>query len=220
MVADGREDRQWDAEFFGAAKPYFASIPTFYVIGNHEGGSPLAGKPGARRRPRSLESDGGRGVVHRHRRGPGLDARRAQNLKWLETTLKESREPFIFVCSHYPPWSSGSHGAMHERTSIEARDNILPLMKKYGATAFIAGHDHDYERSEPPDGVTVIVSGGAGRRSIRRCPILGRTPTRRCFECKHHFCLFTIDGNQCTMQALTPEGKLLDSKTWPARVVE
>ena len=34
-------------------------------------------------------------------------------------------------------------------------------MKKYHATAFISGHDHDYERSEPPGGVTVIVSGGA-----------------------------------------------------------
>ena len=39
-------------------------------------------------------------------------------------------------------------------------------MKKYVHTAFIAGHDHDYERSEPPDGVTVIVSGGAGRAAL------------------------------------------------------
>ena len=43
MVANGRKDRLWDAEFFGPVKPFFATIPTFYVIGNHEDGSPLLG---------------------------------------------------------------------------------------------------------------------------------------------------------------------------------
>ncbi len=138
------------------------------------------------------------------------------NLKWIETALKESRESFIFVFSHYPPWSSGSHGVIRERTSIEARDNILPLMKKYRATAFIAGHDHDYERSEPPDGVTVIVSGGAGAPLYPKVP-LWQNPHSKVFEMKHHFCLFSIDGNRCTMQALTPEGTLLDTKTWAGR---
>jgi hypothetical protein len=106
---------------------------------------------------------------------------------------------------------------MHERTSLEARDNILPLMKKYGATAFIAGHDHDYERSEPPDGVTVIVSGGAGAPLYPKVPIPFQNPHSKVFAMTHHFCFFTINGDRCAIQALTPEGKLLDSRTWPAR---
>jgi hypothetical protein len=216
MVADGREDRQWDAEFFGAARPYFASIPTFYVIGNHEEGSPLLGTlvPVAGRD--HWKASAGAALFI------GIDgaqswAASSANLKWLETVLKESREPFIFICSHYPPWSSGFHGAMHERTSVEARDNILPLMKKYHATAFIAGHDHDYERSEPPDGVTVIVSGGAGAPLYPKMPTPWQNPHSKVFECKHHFCLFTIKENRCTMQVLTPEGEVLDRKSWQAR---
>jgi hypothetical protein len=218
MVADGREDRLWDAEFFGAAKRYFASIPTFYVIGNHEEGSPLLGRlVPVEGRDYWKATAGGALFI-------GIDGAQdwsaaSKNVKWLDTTLKASRESFIFVCSHYPPWSSGAHGAMRERTSIEGRDNILPLMKKYHATAFIAGHDHDYERSEPPGGVTVIVSGGAGAPLYPKVPNPWQNPHSKVFEWKHHFCLFTIDGNQCMMQALTPEGKVLDSRIWPARQI-
>ena len=215
MVADGREDRQWDTDFFGAAKAYFASIPTFYVMGNHEEDSPLLGTlvPVAGRAHWKATAGGALLI--------GIDGAQdwtasSTNLKWIETALKESRESFIFVFSHYPPWSSGAHGVIRERTSIEARDNILPLMKKYRATAFIAGHDHDYERSEPPDGVTVIVSGGAGAPLYPKVP-LWQNPHSKVFEMKHHFCLFSIDGNRCTMQALTPEGTLLDTKTWAGR---
>ncbi len=216
MVTDGREDRFWDEEFFSVAKPFFASIPTFYVVGNHEEGSPLMGSlvPVAGRN-RWKATAGGVLFI-------GIDgaldwSASSENLKWIETALKASRESYIFVCSHYPPWSSGAHGATHARTSMEARNNILPLMKKYRATAFIGGHDHDYERSEPPDGVTVIVSGGAGAPLYPKMPNPWQNPHSKVFEWKYHFCLFTIDGNQCTMQALTPEGKLLDSKSWPAR---
>ena len=216
MVADGREDWQWDAEYFGVAKPYFASIPTFYVIGNHEDASPFVGAlvPVAGRDHWKTEAGGALFI--------GIDglldwSPSSENLKWLEATLRESRQPFVFLCSHYPPWSSGMHGALKERTSLEARKNILPLMKKYGATAFIAGHDHDYERSEPPDGVTVIVSGGAGAPLYPKSPNPWQNPHSQVFEKKHHFCLFAIDGNQCTMRALTPEGTLLDSRTWTAR---
>jgi hypothetical protein len=219
MVADGREDRRWDAEFFGAAKTYFASIPTFYVLGNHEGGSPLLGTlvPVAGR-DHWKAMVGGALLI-------GIDgaqdwSAKSANVKWIETILQESREPFIFVFSHYPPWSSGFHGAVRERTSIEPRENILPLMKKYGATAFIAGHDHDYERSEPPDGVTVIVSGGAGAPLYPKVPLSLMNPYSKVFRSVHHFCLFEINGKQCTLQALTPDGKLLDSKTWTARVVK
>ena len=47
--------------------------------------------------------------------------------------------------------------------------------------------------------------------------IFSDNPYSKVFNAIHHYCLFTIDGKQCSMQALTPEGKLLDNKVWPAR---
>jgi hypothetical protein len=219
MVADGREDRLWDEQFFGPAKAYFAFIPTLYIIGNHERASPLVGTlisaPGLGHWKTSI---GGALFV-------GIDGAQdwtgsSANLKWMESVLKESREPYVFVCSHYPPWSSGPHGASNEGASVEARKYILPLMKKYGAAVFLAGHEHNYERCESPEGVTVIVSGGAGAPLYKRVLTPAENPYSKVFESTHNYCLFNIDGNHCSMQALTPEGRVIDTKSWPARKVK
>jgi acid phosphatase type 7 len=216
MVADGREDRLWDEQFFSVARPYHASIPNFYVNGNHEDRSPLVGSllPIANRiHWKKVIGD----TLFIGIDGAADWSEKGENLKWLESTLKASQESFIFLNSHYPPWSSGPHGAGNESTSLIARKNILPLMKKYGATAFLAGHEHNYERCEPPEGVTVIVSGGAGAPLYPKLVTSAQNPYSKVFASVHNFCLFTIDGGKCTMQALTPDGKVLDNKIWPAR---
>jgi hypothetical protein len=216
MVTDGHEDRLWDEQFFSVARAYHATIPNFYVNGNHEGGSPLVGRllPIADRvRWKAVVGN----ALFIGIDGAADWSDKSENLKWLETALNESDERFIFLNSHYPPWSSGPHGAGNEPTSLAARKYILPLMKKYGATAFLCGHEHNYERCEPPDGVTVIVSGGAGAPLYKRVLTEEQNPSSKVFACVHNFCLFDIDGDRCTMQALTPEGKVLDTKVWPAR---
>jgi hypothetical protein len=216
MVFDGRDDRLWDEQFFSVARPYHASIPTFYVNGNHEGGSPLVGSllPIANRvhwkastgNALFIGIDGGEDW------GEG-----SENIKWLKATLDDSRESFVFLNSHYAPWSFGPHGAGHEPPIIQAQKSILPVLEKYHATAYLAGHDHDYERSEPPGGVTVIVSGGAGAPLYPKVFLPPGNPYSKIFVSTHNFCLFTIDGTRCTMEALTPEGKVLDTKVWSAR---
>ena len=53
---------------------------------------------------------------------------------------------------HRPPFSSGKHGG-HEAT-LEA---FVPLFEEYGVDLVLAGHDHNYERTESIGGVTYIV---------------------------------------------------------------
>jgi hypothetical protein len=95
---------------------------------------------------------------------------------------------------------------------------ILPLLAKYRATAMIAGHDHNYQRSEPPEGVTVIVTGGAGAPLYEKSQEAEKqNPYSQAFAAVLHYCLFVIEGDACTMQALTPEGETLDTRIWRAR---
>ena len=69
---------------------------------------------------------------------------------------------------NYPAYSSGLHGSVNEEgvpteaTARYARDVIVPLLEKHGVTAMFASHDHNYERSVLPSGLTCITTGGAG----------------------------------------------------------
>jgi predicted phosphodiesterase len=215
LVTSGDKEHLWDTELFGAAPAFFAAVPSFCVLGNHERDTPLFGRliavPGDRRHWSQavgpvllIGIDGGKG----QRWGQG-----SENLKWLEQVLQASREKFIFLVTHYPAWTSALHG-----NSRDAQQAILPLMKKYQATAMIAGHDHVYERSEPPDGVTVIITGGAGAPLSRKVANAAQqNPHSRVFAAKHHFCLLTVEDNVCRLKALTPDGQQIDETQWKAR---
>ena len=224
MVTHGRYDDQWDTQYVGPAKEYFATIPYYAVIGNHERNAPVFLK--LFQTPNGTKN-------WSQRIGPalliGTDGEMdwsegGELVKWLEGLLAATDAKFVFLATHYPAWSSGSHGRLgadglpREKTVRTARTVIMPLLKKYNVTAFLAGHDHFYERSEPPDGVSHIIIGGAG------APLRDRVanpekqnPHGKVFAKALHYCLFTIDGDTCTLKALTPAGSVIDERTWKAR---
>jgi hypothetical protein len=142
---------------------------------------------------------------------------------WLEKTLQESKAKYIFLGSHYPAWTSGSHGTLkngqpREKNIRTAQNIIMPLLKKYNATAMFAGHDHFYERSEPTNGITMIVTGGAGAPLRDKAPDSKKqNPHSVVFEKKLHYCILSIGEDFCTMEVITPTGEVIDTKKWSAR---
>jgi hypothetical protein len=57
-----------------------------------------------------------------------------------------------------PPYSGGYHGS-----DLTAREQFAPLFAGYGVDLVLSGHDHDYQRSSPIDGVTYVVTGAAAK---------------------------------------------------------
>jgi len=66
----------------------------------------------------------------------GVSAGSRQAL-WLKDKLASSKSPFRFVYGHHPPYSSGTHGSIKE---------MRWPFRQWGADAYLAGHDHTYER--------------------------------------------------------------------------
>jgi len=84
----------------------------------------------------------------------------AEQTKWLRHTLAAPVPPrtWTVVGLHHPPYSAGEHG------SDEAvRETWSPLFAEYDVPLVLAGHEHDYQRSLPQDGVTYVISGAGAK---------------------------------------------------------
>jgi 3',5'-cyclic AMP phosphodiesterase CpdA len=132
-----------------------ARIPTLAVLGNHDvKQGHAAGQVAA------LGMDGRWWARHV---GEvliiGLDSNEVDDpdqLAWLERTLASSTDRWRIVMLHHPPYSAGYQGSRGD-----VRRAFAPLFERYGVQLVLSGHDHDYQRSKPINGVTYVVSGGA-----------------------------------------------------------
>jgi 3',5'-cyclic AMP phosphodiesterase CpdA len=94
----------------------------------------------------------------------GLDTNEAedpQQIEWLQDTLRHSDARWRIVAMHHPPYSAGYQGS-----HLVAREIYAPIFERYGVQLVLSGHDHDYQRSHPVNGVTYVVTGAAS--STRR----------------------------------------------------
>lgn len=87
---------------------------------------------------------------------PGLYGPEApEQLDWLDDALASSTNQWKVVALHHPPYSSGQHGS-----TPGAQERLVPLFSRHRVDLVLSGHDHNYERAHPQDGVTYVVSGG------------------------------------------------------------
>ena len=91
----------------------------------------------------------------------GLDSNSLDDpdqLAFLEDTLRTADERWRIVAIHESPYSAGYQGS-----NITVRETYAPLFARYGVQLVLSGHDHDYQRSLPIDGVTYMIAGAGGR---------------------------------------------------------
>jgi hypothetical protein len=227
FVWNGNDDHRWEDEFYAPARELLRTTPFLPAFGNHEANAPMLQHVFYTPSPKGTARNWTTTI------GPvqfiGIDGAQkwlpdGNNTDWLDKALAESRSKFLFLVSHYPAWSSGTHGKLDwqgepsERPIRQGQDVIMPLLERHKATAYLAGHDHRYERSEPPGGVSVVVTGGGGAPLHKKKPGgEAQNPYSEVLEVQLHYCLFEIDGDTCVMKAITPEGEQLDIRTWKAR---
>ncbi|XP_053320666.1 tartrate-resistant acid phosphatase type 5 [Spea bombifrons] len=77
-----------------------------------------------------------------------------KQLEWLEEKLSGAQEQYVVVAGHYPVWSVAEHGPTHCLIH-----HVDPLLKKYKATAYMCGHDHNLQYLQDEAGIGHILSG-------------------------------------------------------------
>jgi 3',5'-cyclic AMP phosphodiesterase CpdA len=121
---------------------------------------------------------------------------------WAEADLAGSKAPWKVVYFHHPPHSSGEHG------SDEDTARLVPLFERAGVALVVTGHDHDYERIEPPGGPVYIVTGGGGAklRGFEKA-----VPHSKVRAAEHHFVVVEVDQGLLAGRALRPDGTQIDT---------
>lgn len=165
-------ERQYEANFYRPYQELLSSVPFYPSLGNHDvrtnDGAPyLRAFDLPRDNPQKTER------YYSFNYGPlhfvALDSElyyadhsistQAQKA-WLEEDLARSRRPWKVIYFHRPPFSSalGPHPGGDERI----RTDLVPVFERAHADLVLSGHQHNYERFRPINGVTYIVSGGGG----------------------------------------------------------
>ena len=123
---------------------------------------------------------------------------------WLEDTVAApSQAAWTIVVMHKPAYSAGYHGS-----DVLIQQAWVPLFEQYDVPLVLAGHDHDYQRSRMINGVTYVVSGGAG--TLRPTGSQAFTDVSASVR---HFLDLVVSPTSLTGRAIDQHGGLLDEFT-------
>lgn len=67
--------------------------------------------------------------------------------QWLLNDLQLNKAKWIIAYWHHPPYSKGTHNSDVEIEMVDMRNNIVPLLERFGVDLVLTGHSHTYERS-------------------------------------------------------------------------
>jgi len=67
--------------------------------------------------------------------------------QWLLRDLQMNASKWIIAYWHHPPFSKGTHNSDWEIEMVDMRQNIVPLLERFGVDLVLTGHSHTYERS-------------------------------------------------------------------------
>mmetsp|Transcript_31229 Transcript_31229/g.56862 ORF Transcript_31229/g.56862 Transcript_31229/m.56862 type:complete len:257 (+) Transcript_31229:1-771(+) len=140
-------------------------------------------------------------VLAHGRRGDGVSQEmRNEHWKWLQETLKKQRADWIIVVGHHPIFSAADHG-----NSKALRETLLPMLRHYGADAYIAGHDHNQQLLLEDGGPTHIVSGAASKL---RTWIDKKHPFLRFADVSHGFISMRLNKSHLSSSWLNQSGQV------------
>ncbi len=68
---------------------------------------------------------------------------------WLKADLAATAglHKWTIVCLHHPPYTHGTHNSDTEKDLIAIRQQITPILERFGVDVVLAGHSHVYERT-------------------------------------------------------------------------
>jgi hypothetical protein len=133
-------------------------------------------------------------------------------LDWLRHDLEGNTRPCIAAIWHHPRFSSGIHGRQRNDPGRHT-DMVWSVLASHHAALIINGHDHDYERFAPRDGIRQIVVGTGGGE-LR--PFVWRVRGSEHRDARHYgVLLLTLHQQSYDWHFITVDGVIGDASAAP-----
>jgi hypothetical protein len=137
----------------------------------------------------------------------------SDQFQWLTNDLAQSGKPWKFIFMHMPLATSGGHFGRDDNAnfindSSELMNLLLPVAARYGVQLIMGGHDHNYERFAPTNGVHHFVTGGGGGAVYG---MKQRHPASVQFWATNHCTKVSVSGDTALIEALDLRGAVFDS---------
>lgn len=202
--------RDYEENVFPVYGRLMASAPFFAASGNHDyltaDGAPF-------RQVFALPENGGRegrerwysvdwGFLHL----VVLDSEKLgkPQEEWLEADLAAAGAArWVIALFHRAPFSSGELGG-----DEGARTSLVPILTRHHVPLVITGHEHDYERRDPVDGVLYVVTGGGGRGTRR---VTSRAAGSAFAEQVAHIVYLEVSLDDIKLWAVDASGQTFDT---------
>jgi 3',5'-cyclic AMP phosphodiesterase CpdA len=125
--------------------------------------------------------------------------------RWLDQALARSTAAWKIVAFHHPVFSCGEYTGV-----AEMRRLLAPLFERRDVDLVLSGHDHNYQRFGPRNGVTYVVHGGGGARlyRVRGCP--RGFPKRRAARAIRGWLHILAGPTSLRVRAIGPKGAVRD----------
>jgi len=69
-------------------------------------------------------------------------------MQWVKKDLEANKnKQWIIAFTHFPPYSMTTHNSDTESGLYKIRENVVPILERFGVDLLICGHSHGYERS-------------------------------------------------------------------------
>ncbi len=127
-----------------------------------------------------------------------------EQIQWVRQALSASQATWKVCYFHHPLYSHGrDHGP-----DIDLRRILEPLFEQNGVRVVFSGHEHDYERLKPENGIWYFVLGNAGQ--LRFHNLKPSPDTVKGFDTDRSFGLVEISGNELYFQIISRTGETVD----------
>lgn len=237
VVYSGFVASKADTRCFSVYQPMMASVPWYFVLGNHEIYGSVNGIDFVQNMwlptnavPMSVHQLEGTSPEHFYSFDAGdvhvvalynpqfalyTFGTNSAQYAWLEADLAASTKPWKVIFQHIPVRTSGQHrfnyGFVENPLGLYDRERLqatlVPLAARHGVQLILNGHDHFFERFVPERGVHALTTGAGG---VELYSVLEWDALSAQQIPEHHFMVIDVEGDTMQLRAVNTTGTTID----------